>query len=108
MDVDAGVMVLSFSEVVLASSLNISGITVQNASSLPGSEYRLVNSSVAQVNDLTLTVSFSKLDLDALKIRTSLATSRTSSFIQLDQNTVQDMASNEIVKTTGAVPCVHT
>lgn len=101
LDVNTGVLILTFSETVDAESLDVSSITLQSEEVLlSGEEYRFSdeldssNMSVSYTNstdDPILVVIIGALDLNAIKQIFSLANSNDSTYITIDADSVVDM-----------------
>jgi len=97
-----GVIGLTFSEPVQASSLVIPSIRIQSAQTAIGSNFvTLSGSSTGSLtNGLVLTVTLSPADLNAIKLITSLARNTTTTYFVLAADTVKDMSSVGILAVT--------
>ena len=98
LDVNAGVLVLTFSETVEAETLNISSITLQSATTVvPGERVRLEEglepelSSSNSTDDPILTVFIGSADLNAVKRIFELANALSSTFLTIDDGGISDM-----------------
>lgn len=100
-DLNTAELILSFSETVDASSLNISGIVLQPERSVTStnSSHRLfsVNSTTSSSDGPTLVVDISTDDLNAIKAILDLATSRDNTYLSIDLQTVRDIVGINVV-----------
>jgi hypothetical protein len=104
-DLDSGNLTLTFSETVLASSLQPSRITVQSSESqdlvaLNSSLfYTLVFSeNVTAIANRVLVLEIANSDLNEIKGRSRLATSESTTFLSLTENTVSDTSGNGVTE----------
>eukprot|EP00731_Ephydatia_muelleri_P036558 Em0277g3a len=89
-DANTGILTLTFSEVVLASSLSVKQIQFVNGLS-PTLAYNLTDSMLlVNYNDRVQTVVLSARDLDQLKLSTPLASASTYTYLNFAANTVYD------------------
>ena len=95
-DTDAGIVELTFDEVVLASSLEVTQITFTNNVSVT-TNYTLTEGTVDLLNDLVLTVTLTEQDLNAIKVDTLLASFMNNTYIDLAENSVFDTAGNGVL-----------
>jgi len=100
LDMDAGRLVLKFSETVNASSIDVKEITILSGLTTKPDEFKLTGGSVASLDPDSVTITFLKLDLDAIKKLSSLAVSRDSSFISFTKSAIADMAGNQVTPVT--------
>ena len=92
-----GHLLLSFTETVNATSLNLVRLVVQSdASTAPTSEFTLTGGMHSNVYTPTINVSLSDFDLNSIKFRSGLATSLQDSYLALDPSTIVDMAGNGV------------
>ena len=110
MDVNSGLLILTFTETVNSLTLNVMGITIQshsNRSDADGVEYRtLSNESFSEsINGTEVTVNISLQDLNVIKQLTGLAISNTTSYLTVTNYTITDMNNNlvEGIEATAAV-----
>ena len=99
-DLDAGILNLTFSEVVHTETLNINQLTFVDSdnNSISVTNYNLTDSVVASLNnDLLVTVLLSDEDLDAIKLDTELATEAANTYIDIYDGTISDTSGNEIL-----------
>jgi hypothetical protein len=98
LNVNTGVLVLSFSETVNASSFVASGIRIQlsNNTNIPADGVSLATSTVLNNSLAVVTVYLGDGDLNNLKLNPSLATSVSNTFISV-QAAIQDMNNNAVV-----------
>ena len=91
-DLDRGELVLTFSDVVNASSLNASAITVQNSRTDPSSLISLSSlSSTISSNGLVILVQLAPITLNLIKNFTSLCTARSNCFISVTSFVASDL-----------------
>ena len=103
------VILLTFSEVVNASSIDVTQITLQGAFDSSGlADMRTltvgVNGSVtSQIDSTEITVYLGPDDLNEIKRLTNLATSRSNAFLVLTSDTVRDMNNNRVLPKVDSV-----
>ena len=97
LDLNNGVITLTFSESVNVTSFDATQITVQSASSNPASMHTLRGAMVAQRDSTTIDVTLLPADLNTIKRLTGLATLRSNTYISITSATVSDMNSNFVV-----------
>ena len=96
-DLNNGSLLLTFSEAVDASTFTVSRISFLEASSRSNHTYQLTTSSLRATTDGSLiVVDLSRDDLNAIKLRTQLATSSSNTFMSFDESLVSDMAGNSV------------
>ena len=98
LDMNEGLLHLSFNETVRASSLQPANITVQN-SPTPQVVYKLTGGTVLTNDSTTQTIQLTVEDLNAIKMYPQLATDISDTFLEIDHNGVRDMNSNPILAT---------
>ena len=91
LDMDSGVMTLSFSETVLASSLAPIRFTLDNAACATAS-YTLTGGTTSTVDSDVLTIALTIADLNNIKYETSLATATGNTYVSVTAQGVHDMA----------------
>ena len=92
---NTGVLSLTFTESVVPSTLNISNILLQNVADDASINQTVENSQVITTDTgPVIDIQLSSVDLDALKVQTSLATNLGNTFISLTQGVVEDPAQN--------------
>ena len=90
-------IVLSFSETVKASTLDITSITLFSSnSSLAATNYTLVDSTKSTNNSAVLTVFISNSDYRALQIRPPLGQLFNTSYLSISSTAVEDIAGNQV------------
>ena len=98
LDMNTDTLELSFSEYVDVSTVDVTAITLQGSMNNDSDFYTLRNSSVSQNTSLTsITVTLSKLDSNALKLFTSVATLNTNTFISITEDLVMDASGLNVV-----------
>jgi hypothetical protein len=88
LQLSAGVLVVTFSESVFTSSLNVSRFIIQDSDG--ANSYRLTSEDASQVSSLIIAVALNDDDLNALKLATSLATSTSNTYLRADANAFTD------------------
>ena len=103
LDLNKGVLSLTFDETVNSSTLNISLIVIQNSFNANDDDtvYQLKSGSVStSTSDLdgdhVLFVNISNSDLNEIKSRLELGTGKDNTFIRLLENAVEDISKNGI------------
>ena len=97
-DLSLGNFTLTFSEIMHSTSLNPSGITLQNTSDSAGyiTMYTLTGGTVSSVNSTTVSVTLIFFDLNNLKLITNLAISTDTTLISLERGTIEDVNGNDV------------
>ena len=100
LDMNVGVLTLTFSETVNSNSLNVTGITIQSQPNISGvdAEYRVLTDETFtdSENGTEIAVRISLQDLNVIKQLTGLATSNTTSFLAIENHTIVDMNGNMV------------
>ena len=97
LDMDDGIMTLSFTDFILTGSVNVSGIQLQNQpKATPGRTYRLTGGSLT-ISEATLTITLSPNDLNGIKTNTEVATSNANTYVTLSASVIQDTSINNLV-----------
>ena len=96
-DLNAGELSLSFSEVVRESTLNPGLLALQDSTTSATSSVPLTGSTVIGSNGPNLTVSVTKLQLDAIKVSRTLCVTNTNCVVALSTAAIKDMAANPVV-----------
>ena len=95
-DMNNGQITLTFSETVDTSTIDLTQLTFQDAST--GNSFFSLASSIHSLElQPVVTVFISKTDLDLLKLNREVATESTDTFLTLANSTLDDMAGNAIV-----------
>ena len=101
LDMDGPTLTLFFSETVNASTLNVSGITVQSSASIANSQYhRLTEDSGSDTtsdNGPEIVIDIGMFDANRIKFMTELAQDMNTTYLALDDFTIQDMYENYVV-----------
>ena len=105
LDVDVGLLVLNFSEIVDAATLDLSMFTFQNTpySANSTQSVSLVASSVTD-NAESYEIYLAREDINAIKLNTSLATMLGNTFLTFSNASVSDMLGNQIVEVDVGIP----
>ena len=96
-DLDSGMLSLSFDETVSACSLTLTEVTLQNSGSIMFSTiYTFTGGTVLSSDDPVLVTELLAEDVNSIKGLTNLATSATDTFLSLTEQAVEDMNGNPI------------
>ena len=93
---DDALLALTFSETILASSFDPTGIILQNNESNPSSSYMLSDASFNPINDPVLKLNLSQYDINVIRSISDLATSLDNTFIAISSDTLTDTSSNQV------------
>ena len=98
-DMDSGILSLEFSETVLATSLNVTQITVLSSQNETDAQlHTLTSGSVTTSSDnTTINIQLSEYDLNAIKFFYELAQDVNSMFLSVTELAITDMNSNEVL-----------
>ena len=100
LDMNTGMLALSFSEVMLVNTIQLTSILIQNAVQAPDitSYYRLTGGTFTSPSDpsLTLQITFTDSDLNEIKRLTDLATSSSDTFLSVVADLIRDTNSNKV------------
>ena len=98
-DMDIGVLTLNFDEPVNISSIDFTGILLQNGdvSNNVNNEFRLTGGNTVSGNGLQIVINLLILDLNELQRRTLLFTSMETSYLVIDSSFIRDMNNNPIL-----------
>ena len=101
LDLDDGTLILYFDEPVDVSSLDVSGITIQNAPFSPTASltFTTLDQAVSDSNSLMFTISLSSTDLMALQnlqTTSDIAVNSISSYLSMTSSTIMDLNDNSI------------
>jgi hypothetical protein len=102
LNMDTPQLTFVFEETVEAASLQVIGITIQNAAQVTpdqsDSYYRLTEGTVSAKDDTTVRVDITWKDANEIKARTGLATALNNAFVVIDQQSLKDMFGNANAK----------
>ena len=102
-DLDTGLIVLSFNEIMQVNTLNRTEIVLISQPGYAFPLYRLTGYLyTTQSNEVELEIRITKQDLDQIKALPQLATSNTSTYLTFSSNLISDMNNNPII----AIPAV--
>eukprot|EP00731_Ephydatia_muelleri_P036557 Em0277g2a len=107
LDLNTGRLTLLFTETVEVSTLNVTGITIQQSAVSPQTAYSLTGSSYAiSPNGPTVVIQLSAYDLNNIKALNTLATSMSTTFLSMTSGTIADTSMNLV---TGVLsqPCAN-
>ena len=99
LDMNQGILHLSFDDVMLASSFDVQRVGLQNNAS-DGIMYSLTSGEFTMQNGYNVTVTLSSTDLNEIKALRNLASSRETTYIVMSPNAITDIAGVEIVGIT--------
>ena len=98
LDMNTGLLHLSFSETVRVSTLHAPSFTFQNFNDSSNTSYTLVNGSSVSSNGPEITLIISTLDLNNIKRITTLATSISDTFLTIESMAIDDMSGNNVTE----------
>ena len=101
LNMNAGTVQLSFSETVKASTLSVTGLTLQDAAPSTKS-FTLTTSTASSTNSDVVLVTLSTADLDSIKALYPLSSSKATSYLRINANTVYDMSAQGVVAIVNA------
>ena len=99
LDVDQGILHLSFDDVMLASSFRVDLVGIQSSVS-GGDMYSLTGGEFTMQNGYNITVMLSSTDLNEIKALRNLAASLESTYILMTPDSITDVAGVEIIGIT--------
>ena len=104
LDVDQGVLSLTFTEVVNLTAIDLTQLTIQNAANSSESTQNVTLNGGTFDNNPASSVNVTLLDedLDAIKTMMELATNGTTTYLAATNSTVQDMVGNPLVEISGS------
>ena len=97
LDLDAGVISITFSESVNVTSFDTTQLTLQNAPSSSSSTHTLRGGVVSQRVSTNIDIDLLQNDLNMLKALPNLATLRSNTFLSVTSGTVKDMNGNYVL-----------
>ena len=99
LDIENGAMELTFNEAVDPITIDFTGITIQNGSSVPGALHSLTGGFIANNNTGTviLVVQLLKFDRSAFQSITNLGDSTSNTFLTIKNGTISDMNGNPVL-----------
>ncbi|XP_062518522.1 uncharacterized protein LOC134193700 [Corticium candelabrum] len=95
-DLDSGILSLRFSETINSSTVQPTGLWVQNYFMSPRARVYLSGGTVISNDSTLVTIQLTNQDLNAIKLRTSLCTDETNCYVRLTPDFAEDMAGNNI------------
>lgn len=104
LDMNTGVLTLSFSETVNGSSLNSTGITIRGDTTFLGLQYQLTGGVWDHVYRDVIHLQLSTTDLNVLKLIVGLADSKSNTYLALVAGSIYDMKSNNYSNPVVAIP----
>jgi hypothetical protein len=105
LSMDTGALIMSFSESVDDTTLQVSQLTIQSSGDGTGASHTLTGGDIGLVQHDIIEVNLTTSDMNAIKALPTLATSTANSFVSFPTTAVQDMAGNNVtaVATSAAV-----
>ena len=104
---NTGTIVLTFSKLIDVSSSDLTLLTLQDSNSGAVNSFTLVISSTycGRASPITVTISLSGMELDAIKYKLTLCIDSTCSFISIPNTFARDVAMNRInaIQTSNAL-----
>lgn len=98
LDLNQGLLRLSFDETMQASLFNLTRLSFHNMTTNSTSYYHLTdNSTLISNDDPVMIVSLNFIDLNALKLLTNLATDSSNTFLSFDTRLAVDMSGNPVI-----------
>ena len=96
LDVNASSLVLTFSETIDASTLNLSAIVLQDAENVSNAEglYRLTGGTPTTADGTEISITFSEDDIFGLQEQTTLLRDASSTFLAIDSTLIMDTNMN--------------
>ena len=94
-DMDVGILTITFSEVTRATSIKPAQFVLQNLNESATSSFKLT-SRTQTADSKVVNFTLPKADFDAIRANTALATARADSFLNITAGGVADMAGNTI------------
>ena len=109
LDIDTGVMIMTYTESVLLSSFTPTELSLQNTVSSPSSMYQfkagtLYPQTQGALADSVITLNIDCNDLNEIKSRTLLATGSSDTFLNVGSKLFQDTSQNDIVNVSAITP----
>ena len=103
-DLDSGQLSLTFTETVLASSVNTTAFSLQSSTTATNDTlmYALTGGTILTSNGPLLTIELSADDLDEIKLIPGLAADITSTYLTLTELAVTDAAGNQVEPLTAS------
>ena len=96
LDMDEGLLHLTFSETVRVSTLDPTSFSMQNSNISSNVSYQLMNGSSQSLNNPVVTLVIPKTDLNNIKRNADLATDVEDTFIAMETSGIRDMNNNSV------------
>ena len=100
LDMDEGVLHLSFDDIMDASSFDVTRISFQTTEVSNEESYELTGGDTTTENGYNITVNLTETDLNELKASGDLGKDESSTFIVMPPNTITDIAGVELIGIT--------
>jgi len=97
LNMNSGVISLTFNKVIDPATIRPSYFTLQDARPAVGPTYTLTGGTASMTLSTTISITFSSTDLNAIKALTNLATSSANIYISALANYIQDVSANMAV-----------
>ena len=105
LDMDEGLLIFNFSEIVDASTLNLSQFVLHNHRNFSLSTASVVlEHTTVTTNSASYAIEIAREDINYLKLNTSLATELSNTYLTFNNGSVADMVGNDIIGEEGKVP----
>jgi len=96
LDLNTGLLILTFTETVDASSINATQFTFLSAPGPNSTQYTLTGGYVVTFNCPTVTFQLSELDINNIKALSDLATDALNTFLSITKDAISDMNGNPV------------
>ena len=90
LDMDAGVLTMTFSETIKVSSANANSLTLHGSAN-GGESHTLTGGDFSEDDSTVVSVALTRDDLNSVKVQTNLAVSEETTFLSIDGGAVTDM-----------------
>ncbi|XP_065888524.1 uncharacterized protein [Dysidea avara] len=109
LDMDEGILLLTFNEPVNIDTFNFTSLTITNSSLLTGEMYQLTSGYPSMRNYTNVNITLTQFDLNNIKVLLDLATDENNTYLVFEQAFVRDMNENfinndSIVPVTELIP----
>ena len=98
LDVNAGLLHLSFSETVRVATLHPPSFTFQNLNDSSNVSYTLMNGASLSINGPEITLIIPNLDLNNIKRISTLATDIEDTYLTIESTAIDDMYNNSVIE----------
>lgn len=95
LDMNTGHLNMTFDEPVNASTLNVTGITIQDSTTASYS-YTLTDSATSSGDGTSISITLSTTDVNAIKSNTNIAVNQGTSYLTITSDVIDDMDGNAV------------